>query len=83
MYTIVNALVVNKSDEAMKDVENGNDVEAENVVVNRHHHDRENEILLGGARRDEQTNVSSPCTECLTRTSSVVKSDNASAVCQA
>ena len=74
----MNALVVNKSDEEMNDVENGND-----VVVTGHHHDRENEILLGGARRDEQANVSSPCTECLTKTGSVVKSDNASAVCQA
>ena len=32
MYTNVNALVVNKSDEAMNDVENGND-----VVVTGHH----------------------------------------------
>ena len=56
MLANVNALVVNESDEATHDVGNENDVEIENVVVTRCHHDHENETLLRSARRHVQAN---------------------------
>ena len=49
MSANVNVLVVNESYKLMHDVDNENDVEIESVVMTGHHHDRENEILLGGA----------------------------------
>ena len=45
----VNVLVVNENDKMMHDVENSNDVEIENVVVTRYHHDRGIEALMRGA----------------------------------
>ena len=76
----MNALVVSENDEATQDVEKGNDIEVENVVVTGYRHDRANETLLRGARRDGQANVSPPCTECSTESGSVVESYDASAV---
>ena len=80
MSANVNALVVNESDEAMHEVENGNKVEVENVLVNTYNHDRESETLMIGAQRDRQANVSRLCTERLAKTDFVVESYDACAV---
>ena len=80
MSANVNALVVNESDEAMHEVEYGNKVEVENVVMNGYNHDNENETLIIGALRDRQANVSRLCTEHLTKTDFVVESYDACAV---
>ena len=49
MSANMTALVLNESDKAVQEVENGNGVKVENVVVTGHQHDRMNGILLGGA----------------------------------
>ena len=72
--------VVNESNKAMHDIGNGNDVEAENVVVTGNHHDRENNTLLRGVRWDGQSNESPPCTERPTETGYVAESDDVSTV---
>ena len=56
-------ILVNKNDKVMHDVINESDVEVDNVVVTGYYHDRENESLMRGARRDEQANVSPLCAE--------------------
>ena len=69
----VNVLVVNENDKMMHDVENSNDVEIENVVVTRYHHDRENDNSLRSVRRHGQANESPPYTEQPTETGSVAE----------
>ena len=76
----VNVLAVNENDKMRHDVENSNDVKIENIVVTRYDHDRENEALMRGARRDGQANVSPLCAECPTETGFAIESDNASEV---
>ena len=80
MLANVNALVHHESDMVMHDVENENDAETKNVGMAGCHHDRANETLLRGARRDGQANVLPPYTEHPTENDSVVESYDASAV---
>ena len=76
----VNAFVHHESDMVMHDVKDKNNVETDNVIVTCYHHDRANETLLRGARRDGQANVLPPYTEHPTETDSVVESYDDSAV---
>ena len=63
MLANVNALVHHERNMVMHDVKNESDAETEYVVVTDYHHDRANETLLRGARRDGQANLSPPYTE--------------------
>ena len=74
----VNALVVNESDEMMKDLNNRNNVNIEIVVVTGYHNDRDNEALIRGARRDDKANVLPLCTESSAEIGSAVEIDDAS-----
>ena len=59
-------------------VENDNDVEIENVMMNKYHHDHGNETSMKGARQDGQASVSPLCAECPAETDSAAENNDAS-----